>query len=247
MAVAVALLLLTLAGNVALDRRADRQAWRHAAPVPVDRAALIEATRTDVVRDRQITIVHLAPLEPDAPAPPGLRRAPDPGEVWLSPSLASLARELPAGQLADRFGDQAARAGSLGEAALAHPDELVAVVGHRPSDAAVTVRDDIDPRLRDENRQPRPIATFQGDGRLSETATGFRFVAAIATVLVLAGGAARLTVARRDRRLLVLTSSALALRRVIVAPLGVDRRRCSRGGGCSTIRGQAGGPSGRWS
>src|SRR5690606_16437327 len=103
--VSTALLLFTIAGNVAFLARADREAWRH--PVEATSGAVaIQAVAEDFVEDEVITVVTVAPLpgaERSGVHPPGLSRMPRPGEVWLSPALAELVRELPPERLANRF------------------------------------------------------------------------------------------------------------------------------------------------
>jgi hypothetical protein len=200
-AVSTALLLFAVSANFAFGARADRSAWR--SPVAAATGAVaIEAARHDYVRDREIVVVDLAALSPDAPAPPGLPRFPKPGEVWLSPGLAELARSLPAGELARRY---PGRAGVLGDAALIHPGELVAVVGQEPGSPELTAGNDADwiP-----GASPTRVASLAG--RPTDDAQGYRILALIASVLmvvpllVFGGAAARLTVARRDQRLAVL-------------------------------------------
>ncbi|GAA2683338.1 hypothetical protein GCM10010412_069030 [Nonomuraea recticatena] len=199
--ISTGLLLFAVSANVAFSGRADRGAWRN--PVQATgQPVAIEAGRADYVGDRQITVVDLAALGPKAQPPPGMARFPAPGETWLSPALAELARKLPGDQLAGRFSDVT---GVLGEAALVHPEELVAVVGHERDAPAMTVsrgdslRGDISPTKVDS------LA-----GVPSEDAEGYRILALIASVLmvvpllVFGGAAARLTVARRDQRLAAL-------------------------------------------
>ncbi|HEX4812897.1 MAG TPA: FtsX-like permease family protein, partial [Nonomuraea sp.] len=213
-AVSTALLLFAVAANVAFDARADRGAWRN--PVPVDDGAVaIVGSRHDYVRDRPITVVDLAALKDGLPAPPGLPRFPEPGEVWLSPALAALAAGLPPGELADRFapaperssppGRAAVPAGVLGDAALVHPDELVAVIGNAPDGPAMTA-----PRGGDPVTGKPPVKVAGLAGTPSEDAEAYQALAVIASVLmvvplvVFGGAAARLTVARRDQRLAAL-------------------------------------------
>jgi len=123
-AMSTALLLFTLAANLAFQARADREMWRH--PVEARTGAVaIQATDVDYVRDRAITVVSIAPLagaERSGVHPPGLSRMPRPGEVWFSPGLAELARSLPANQLAARFPGTVA--GTIGDEALVYPGEL---------------------------------------------------------------------------------------------------------------------------
>lgn len=201
-AVSTALLLFAVAANFAFAARADRGAWRTPVPAEGRPAVAVEAARFDFVRDRAITVVDLAALDPAAPAPPGMPRFPKPGETWLSPALAELARTLPAGELAARWPRQA---GVLGDEALVHPDELVAVVGRAPDDPEMTAA-----RSEDwiAGRPPTKVADLRG--RTSEDSEAYQVLTLIASVLmvvpllVFGGAAARLTVARRDQRLAAL-------------------------------------------
>ncbi|MFD2082211.1 hypothetical protein SAMN05421678_101540 [Actinopolymorpha cephalotaxi] len=212
-AVCTALLLAAVAANVAFAGRADRDAWRHpgdaAAPA---RAVALEGTSLDYVRGQVMTVVDLAALRGAdtsagtgaLPAPPGMPRFPAPGEVWMSPALARLAASLPPGRLADRFPTRTPT-GLLGDDALVHGDELVAVVGRHADDPAMH-GDRTD--LADAS-SPTPIASFD-DGRPNHAAGFYRILTGLATVLlgvpllVFGGAAARLTVARRDQRLAAL-------------------------------------------
>ncbi|WP_449064478.1 FtsX-like permease family protein [Planomonospora algeriensis] len=197
--VCTALLLFAVSANLAFEGRGDREAWRN--PVPAQgRAVAVQSVRVDYVRDERITVVELAALEPGAPPPPGLDRFPAPGEVWLSPALAELARELPADQLADRFAG--GRGGTVGDEALVHPGELVAVRGWAPDSPVLAGKGADEPRGE---VAPTRIADFAGEP--TPDAQGYRMLALIASVLmavpllVFGGAAARLTVARRDQRL----------------------------------------------
>ncbi|GGL44354.1 FtsX-like permease family protein [Planomonospora parontospora] len=200
--VSTALLLFAVSANLAFEGRGDREAWRN--PVPAQgRAVAVQSVRVDYVRDERITVVELAALEPGAPPPPGLDRFPAPGEVWLSPALAELARRLPADQLADRFAGR--RGGTVGDEALVHPGELVAVRGWAPDSAVLAGKGADEPRGE---VAPTRISDFTGEP--TPDAQGYRMLALIASVLmavpllVFGGAAARLTVARRDQRLAAL-------------------------------------------
>ncbi|WP_188192229.1 FtsX-like permease family protein [Nonomuraea sp. SYSU D8015] len=201
-AVSTALLLFAVAANFAFDARADRGAWRNPVPAGDGAAVAIEASRFDYVRDQAITVVDLAALKDGVPAPPGLPRFPKPGEVWLSPALAELTRELPADQFADRYPN---RAGVLGDAGLVHPDELVAVVGHEPDAPAMVAARSDDWIV---GKEPTKVASLAGTP--GEDAEAYKALALVASVLmvvpllVFGGAAARLTVARRDQRLATL-------------------------------------------
>ncbi|MEU7834612.1 ABC transporter permease [Nonomuraea sp. NPDC049129] len=206
-AVSMALLLFAVAANYAFEARADRSAWRN--PVQTTgvkdkgRAVAIEASRHDFVRDKDITVVDLAALGAEAPAPPpGLARFPAPDEVWLSPALKELAEQLPADQLAARF---PGTKGVLGEEALLYPGELVAVVGHKPDAPELTAQRSDDWIIA---KPPVKVASLAGEP--TEDAEAYQVLALIAGVLmvvpllVFGGAAARLTVARRDQRLATL-------------------------------------------
>ncbi|MES9537781.1 FtsX-like permease family protein [Actinomadura sp. NPDC000600] len=202
-AVSTGLLLFAVGADHAFLQRAHADAWRHPGGTSADPSA-IEALSTDYVQGKPITVVDLAALKGDAPVPPGMPRFPKPGEVWTSPALARLMRELPADQLAERFPH---RAGTLGRGALVHPGELVAVVGRTADDPAMTAdRDAVE-----------HLGTSGGPTRIDRFATGaswgagiYLWLAGLASVLmvvpllVFGGAAARLTVARRDARLAAL-------------------------------------------
>ncbi|MER5620706.1 ABC transporter permease [Streptosporangium sp. NPDC002544] len=202
-AISSALLVFALAANVAFAARADREAWRN--PVEAKGTPVaIEATAKDYVRDLSITVVDVAPLR-DAPGvrPPGMSRMPRPGEVWVSPGLVELMRELPAGRLAARFPGKVA--GTIGDDGLLYPDELVAVVGRTAADPAMAAARTDHPLT---SKPPTKISDFAG--RAGDETVVYQIMALIASVLmvvpllVFGGAAARLTVARRDQRLAAL-------------------------------------------
>jgi hypothetical protein len=212
-AISSALLLFTLAANLAFAARADREAWRN--PVEATGTPVaIEATAKDYVRDQIITVVDIAPLRA-APGvrPPGVSRLPRPGELWVSPGLAELMKELPANQLAARFPGKAA--GTIGDEGLLYPGELVAVVGRAAGDPAMTAARADHPLT---SIAPTRIGGFAG--RAGDETVVYRVMTLIASILmvvpllVFGGAAARLTVARRDQRL-------AALRLVGATPLQV--------------------------
>ncbi|WP_433335179.1 FtsX-like permease family protein [Spirillospora sp. CA-294931] len=191
-AVSTGLLLFAVGGNHAFAQRADADAWRHpkAATGP---ATAVEALSTELVRGEPVTVVDLAALRDGAPVPPGMARFPKPGETWTSPALAA--------KRGDRFPTPT---GLLGRDALVRPGELVAVVGHRPGDPAMTAE-----RTARDTASPTAIDRY-ATGAVSSQAQIYRVLAIIASILmvvpllVFGGAAARLTVARRDRRLAAL-------------------------------------------
>lgn len=203
LAVAVATLLLqfAVAGNFAFDERADRTAWRDPAAATGTGSALI-ATATDHFGGDSIVRVDLASLG-DAPVPPGLDAFPAPGEVWLSPAAADLLDDVPASDFLARYGD-AEVAGEIGEEALAHPNELVAVVGRAADDPVMTTE-----RFAADAVSPREFDGFEG-GSASAVYGFYMILMVLAAVLmavpaaVFGAAAARLTVSRRDERLATL-------------------------------------------
>lgn len=215
-AVTTGLLLFALAGNLAFGKRADHETWRNPAPARTG-ATAVEAVTPQYVTDhgttRQITDVRLAALSDDAPTPPGLHAFPRPGHTYVSPALADLLRRLPDDQLADRFG---AISGTLGEAALTRPGELVAVSGARPSELPPGQAAD---SYGITNVEPTPITGFAGES--TSRAVSYQLLTAVATVLlvvpllVFGGAAARLTVARRDQRLAALRLVGATPRQVV--------------------------------
>jgi hypothetical protein len=200
-AVATMLMLLTVAAHHGFDRRAQRTAWRtpSAAADPVARHAL----RSDFADGRPVTIVDLAALDGHGLAPPGLDRAPEPGELWVSPALADTMRSLPGDLLADRF--DAAVTGTIDAASLAHPDELLAIVGQAP-DSPTMSRE----RAGVVGQDVPPTAIAAWSTAPDDTALSYRLLAQIGAVLMivpllaLGGSAARLVAARRNRRLALL-------------------------------------------
>ncbi|MGW4421063.1 FtsX-like permease family protein [Streptosporangium sp. NPDC004631] len=211
-AVSTGLLLFAVTANLAFQGRADRGAWRN--PVAAKAGAVaVEAVHRDYVDDRPITVVDVAALRPGTSPPPGLDRFPAPGEVWFSPELARLVKELPPDRLAARFSGKAA--GTIDEASLVHPDELVVVRGQRPDSLVPDslVPDSPVPAAAEASHEgsavaPTGISDFTG--RPTADAEAYKVLALIGSMLmivpllVFGGAAARLTVARRDQRLAAL-------------------------------------------
>lgn len=135
-ALGTTLLLLAAAADPAIRAQQRHTAWQHTVGDP----GALEGTgdpllwwvQEDGVDGRIMTVLRVAATGPDSPVPLGLDDVPEPGEVHVSPALASLLDELPADRLADRF--PAAPSGTIGDDYLAGPDDLVAVVG-TPADA----------------------------------------------------------------------------------------------------------------
>ena len=209
-AVSTALLLLTLGVNHGFAERGERESWLYPVEAKGD-AAAIQAVSTDFVQGQPIAIVDLAALEDpsgDAPAPPGMQGFPEPGEVWMSPALADLSRDLPPDQLADRFdmeGSGNPVAGELERQSLVHPEQLVAVVGRSADDPALSSVRPVDLTFSLYSVVPTQISNF--DGSDSEWKAAYQALSAFATALlivpliVLGAAAGRLASARREKQL----------------------------------------------
>jgi hypothetical protein len=186
-AVGVVLVLWLLAAPDALQSRAERESWR-SNPNAVDatdaRAAVVVAHNRDDLGGELVERFDVAALKPGVAAAPGIPFVPGPGEVLLSPALARL-------DTGDRFADKVI--GSIGPEALKYPDELVAIIGHEPGTLYGYYRPDL--------LGPAEVDTSDG---LLHLLTSIGLVVLVVPCLVLVASAARLTAARRERRLAAL-------------------------------------------
>ena len=139
--VGVAMLLLALTAPSALRGRFDRMAWQDAAysalspetdddPVVESADGALFLAVSDYYDGRPMTRAYLAALGDDPPVPPGLSRAPGPGEVAASPALQRLLESTPDGELDDRFPGRVTL--TIGPEGLAHDNELVGIIGRTP-------------------------------------------------------------------------------------------------------------------
>ncbi len=193
-AVATGLVLLLATLPFATQNREQRALWQgeqfysRATDGPV--TMLFTATK-DYFDGKQILRVDVA-LAPGAtsgsiPLPPGVPRLPGPGETVVSPALGRLLQANPAGQLGDRFGKPV---GALGEDGLRFPEQLVALTGHTP------------------DAMPERSSQVSGfpSGKASPDAllmllSWVGIIVLLVPSLVLVASSARLTAARRERRL----------------------------------------------
>ncbi|MEV6383840.1 FtsX-like permease family protein [Streptomyces sp. NPDC051773] len=234
-AAAGALVLLTLlAAYLGSGVRADRTAWRTPDAVSAKRATAVQTLGTTYVNHRPVTVVSLAQLPNRAatPAPPGLDDFPAPGRTYLSPALAELMRELPASRLADRFPTESGY-GTIGDAGLASPEELVAVVGRTPTDPAITraaegsALDLLTARARVDGFGGTRPSLFTAFDQQAAVLGGALIVV---PVIVLASAAGRLGAARREQRLAALRLAG-ATPRQILAMTGVESAAVGLAGG----------------
>ena len=131
-AVGVVLLLLCLTGQSAEQGRAERSGWQSAdsdTPATAPDPALF-LTVTDYHEGTAMIRGYVAALGPHPPVPPGLERLPGPGEVAVSPAMRRLLVSTPDDQLDDRYPGRVTA--TIGDEGLAHPDQLVALIGRTP-------------------------------------------------------------------------------------------------------------------
>ncbi|MEA5359748.1 FtsX-like permease family protein [Amycolatopsis sp., V23-08] len=196
-AVATGLVLLLATLPFATQNREQRAIWQgehfysRGADTP---AKLVFAESKDYFDGKQIMRVDVA-LAPGATAadvrlPAGVPQLPGPGETVVSPALGRLLQGNPAAQLGDRFGKPV---GALGDDALRFPEQLVALSGHTP------------------DAMPESSSAIAGfpSGRASADAllvllSWVGIVVLLVPSLVLVASSARLTAARRERRLAAL-------------------------------------------
>ncbi|MGZ0145756.1 FtsX-like permease family protein [Kribbella sp. WER1] len=90
-ATAVVALLVTflIAGSLGLSHRSERIGWRSADKAdPSTAVGMLDVHEDQSVAGHRTTVIDLAVLKPNEPAPPGLDHAPKPGEVYVSPEVA---------------------------------------------------------------------------------------------------------------------------------------------------------------
>ncbi|QKV77185.1 ABC transporter permease [Amycolatopsis sp. Hca4] len=193
-AVATGLVLLLATLPFATQNREQRAIWQgeHHVGYQLDgqRKMLFNAA-TDYFAGQQIVRVDVAPVPGAATGsialPPGVPQLPGPGETVVSPALGRLLQAHPANQLGDRFGKPV---GALGEDALRFPEQLVALVGHTPD-------------AMPENAYPLtgfPAGKASPDPLLM-LLSWVGIIVLLVPSLVLVASSARLTAARRERRL----------------------------------------------
>jgi hypothetical protein len=193
------ILLFALSFQPALEVRYDRGAWRETpGPGAAEQArgmTLISLTN-DHVEGRPLARLDVAALGEGGPLPPGLERLPQPGESFVSPALAELLAQRPGDELGDRFG---VVVGTVGEAGLRAPNELVVVHGMPVADLQAA--------------GSRGVTEFSRDGEpptldwVVSLLVVITVVGAIAPVAVFVASATRLAAARRERRLVALRLS----------------------------------------
>jgi hypothetical protein len=133
--------------------------------------------------------------------PPGIPALPGPGQYYASPALSRLLRNTPADQLGDRY--PGSQVGTIGSAALPSPDSLIIVVGHTAAELSPQ------PDVRRVGRISSTVpGSCSGDCALGvgTNSNGLILILSVVAaallfpVLILVGGATRLSAARREQR-----------------------------------------------
>jgi FtsX-like permease family len=196
-AIGTAILLFALSFLPALQDRGERSAWRSSFVLSdsgsADDAALLMTTALDSYESQPLVRVMVATLVADAPLPPGVDHWPGPGEAVVSPALAAQIAAVPADQLGDRVGTVV---GTIGDAGLRSPQELVAVVGVPASELLAIGYSPVKGfDLQPPDREIPPIAILM---------IALAIVGALVPVAVFVSTATRLSAARREQRLAAL-------------------------------------------
>jgi hypothetical protein len=209
-AIGTTMLLLAAAADPAIRAQQRHTAWQSTTGDQEAREGagdpLLWWVSDDAVDGRELTLLQVAATGPDSPVPLGLGHVPRTGEVAVSPALAELLDELPADRLADRF--PAAPSGTIGDAFLAGPDDLVAVVG-TPAD--VLRRMDAPEVYR---ISTRPTAFDFND--FLRVALAMGAVGLLVPILVFVSTSTRIGAARREQRFAALRLAGATPRQTAV-------------------------------
>jgi len=217
-AVATVTVLIVASAETAVAARGARQAQR----VPPASSAGSSVPRTLVafsetlIAGRQVTVVELAGIGPEAPAPVGLDSVPSAGTAVVSPALADVIKASPdlgaaLGEIAD---DRVAPAG------LIEPGELVAFRGWQPDVLSRIAT------VAEVDRFPLPADSDAWWESKVAVRLGMLLLAAgmIIPALLLVGVVARLALAQRRRLvagLRLVGASAIQTATVVAVEAGV--------------------------
>ena len=207
--IGVGLLLTVVAAVNAVGVQNDRYAWLDTEALAASGGARTATSReplwllftTDLFDGQTIYRADVAATGPASPVPPGIPRDPGPGQYYISPALAALARSAPADELADRYPGH--QAGLIGQAGLPSPSSLVIVVGrsaaqmsHLPGAAKVTSLNTTPPSGCGNACQMRGGGGPTGIDLILSVVG----LALLLPVLIFIGTATRLSAARREQR-----------------------------------------------
>ncbi len=196
-AVGVAIMLAVLADFHAFTTTNNRPSWESTQGAAVTtgykrtpRAELWNYSN-DIYQGQTIERLDLAALGAGAPVPPGIRKLPAAGQYYASPALAALIRRVPADELGDRFPGKLA--GTISQAALTGPTELVVYVGYPAQQLAARPATMVVTKIA--HLPGKQIWTHYFRDAFIAGAIAFVF-----PILILVGTATRLAAARREER-----------------------------------------------
>jgi hypothetical protein len=196
--IGVMLLLLTLTLQSGVQGRAERSGWISAdagTPASAPDAALFLSVVDYHGNDAAPGIrAYVAALGPNPPVPPGLERLPGPGEVAASPALRRLLEATPDDQLDDRYPGRVVA--TIGEAGLAHPDDLVAIIGRTPEQLRQVRSEELE-TVRGFDALPSSYAFFLAMRAAALTGSVFLLLPVVIFIVM----ATRVAAAQREQRL----------------------------------------------
>ena len=194
-AIGVALLLGVLAEFHAFQANSNQPCWScttgSSIPSPLPARGDLWNNSVDFFEGQTIDRLDVAPLGPSAPVPRGISKLPGPGQYYASPALAALLRSVPADELGDRF--PGTMIGTIGDAALNGPDDLVIYIGYQPTAFTAITNSQWVTTISAAPAQEVFTPYFR-------YAFGVGVLAVLFPVLVLIGTATRLAAARREER-----------------------------------------------
>jgi hypothetical protein len=193
-ALGVAVLLGVFAEFHAFQVTSNRQSWESTGSRRQAGSASHEELwnySESLYQGQFVETLLVAPLGPHAPVVPGIASLPPAGRFYASPALEQLLRTVPANQLGARF--PGTYAGTIGQAALSNPDELVAIVG-MTRDQLASLPDTITVS------QITTSPASQGTTNIYRIAFGLGAIAVLFPLLILISTATRLSAARREER-----------------------------------------------
>lgn len=212
-AIGVAIMLCVLADFHAFQVTSGRACWEctqgslvTGSPAP-QRHAELWNYGDDVFRGQTIERLEVAALGPGAPVMPGISRLPAAEQYYASPALAALIQSVPRDQLGDRF--PGVLVGTIGQAALTGPSELVIYIGE-PASALARVPTTVEVHSISAGTAPQVWSPY------FRTAFIVGAVALLFPILILIGTATRLAAARREERFAALRLIGATARQISI-------------------------------
>jgi hypothetical protein len=196
-AIGVTILLSVFADFHAFQKASGRPSWESTSGTPVASApgptpnAMLWHYSENIYKGQFIEQLDVGVLGANAPILPGVSKLPGPGQFYASPALAKLLQTVPKDQLGNRF--QGTQVGTIGEAALSFPDELVIYEGLIPSKFANITGTTKVTRIA-------AAAQLQGTTNIYKEAFGIAALAVLFPLLILVNTATRLSATRREER-----------------------------------------------